>query len=408
MEKEEIQHITVNYAKENDIYIKITNDDTKKTIIKKITNHPSEILVIKARTGEHFIIEKQVSDLMAAFDINTHEKLDEFFTQNKLADYLMIDNRNYREISNGSISVFIDEYNLQYMDNQAIYYKEHYADKQIDDKIKITGNQFYNTIKYYHEIIDKIMSGNINILDNIPLRKNGTFQKNRRIPIATANVSDGATYDDYPTKSELALTLTTYDMYYNYGADILKPTNETHARLSIIYLDGAKKLIPLINKNGTITNLALKTQYLKQTDVKPGSVYKEKSGTAYLYIGKINCIKLPEINDTNYHEKCHVHPSRHHYIRYTKKIQEMTNAYPTLDKLLSAIFKAHTYDPFSTRIEPRKFVSFEETVYADDTDNYASITLIPPDVTIELGCFKTAFTRDNKNYAIAMESEIDD
>lgn len=67
----------------------------------------------------------------------------------------------------------------------------------------------------------------------------------------------------------------------------------------------------LLNADMSVNDVVSRAKNLKDTDIKPGGVYAEKSGTEYLYLGHVD------------YDFSHSQSDHYIYIRYTKKVQSL-------------------------------------------------------------------------------------
>ena len=99
-----------------------------------------------------------------------------------------------------------------------------------------------------------------NLFDLIPLKKDSTFQKARRIYIYDNGISycETDSSGEYITGRRIALAIVPYGInpWYEF-MDMNEKVDEHRARLAITIVSGVRKLHPLLNKS-------LKIQDIKQ------------------------------------------------------------------------------------------------------------------------------------------------
>ena len=253
------------------------------------------------------------------------------------------------------------------------FLKAHPNDPIWEDS-KVTGTQYYDKIKELITVANDLMDGEItsqNLLDLLPIKKDGTFIENRKIPIFKNGISYGANYYDYVAAGSLALCVITHNTWcYDKSYDLKQPVSKKRARLAITIIETGKKIVPLINKDRTLNDIKKKAVYLKQEDVHPGCIYKEKSGSEYLYLGKVSFIHTkPEFG--RYYKSAN---KSHEYIRMTKKLREW---YDSEDSILNFMVKyTQKYEPeempMSRRENPRKFTELVDDRFNDYLNNLKS------------------------------------
>lgn len=138
--------------------------------------------------------------------------------------------------------------------------------------------------------------------------------------------------------------------------DQMEFCSKTRAKLVIRERNGLVKKY-LLNADMSVNDIVSRAKNLKDTDVKPGSVYAEKSGTEYLYLGRIG------------YDFKHSKSGHYVYIRYTKKIQSLIDK--AKDNGVSSLndFNVNVLLPdadkftFSRRDNARKFVKEVKKIF---------------------------------------------
>lgn len=324
------------------------------------------------------------------------EQINEFTTFEDVINLFFKQKSEVREISNGVSSIFLDEDNMAYCLMMAEEVQKQYGSNKIPD-MNITGDDYLLNVKEMIQVAEDIIDGKLlpDIFDLIPIKKDKTFTKNRTIPIFLNNIIDAAAYEGYVEKNELMLSIVTHGTWtYDKHYDLSEETTKNRARLCITWKEGAKKIVPLLSKDLKVNDITTKATYLKDNDVKAGCIYKEKSGSEYLYLGKIVIIKGYDIKNTVlYHS---IRPC-HTYIRVTKKIMDFIDKAKSFDDFLQMYVDSKIksfYDelPLSMRESPRKFVEKTNNKFEDKDFSVVNDSNTPIE---EL---KGLFTREESTY----------
>lgn len=269
---------------------------------------------------------------------------------------MFLDKRTYPEITNGKASVYLDEFNMDCWRREADKAFQKYADNPLPG-LKISGREYKKKVEIMISTAYDIMSGKIisDVLDKIPIKKDGTFQLGRVIPVFTNGIVNAESYSEYMTIEKLYLCI--YPICDEYGCEpvdynVLEQCSKTRAKMVIRPLNGAKTC--LLNADLSVNNIVTKTKNLKDEDINPGVVYAEKTGTEFL------CLR----NDVKNKDFM--------YIRYTKKTQKMVseameNGISNMDDFFSQVIQPKLdADAISVswRRNPRKFVKKVKKVFA--------------------------------------------
>lgn len=257
------------------------------------------------------------------------------------------------EISNGKVTVRLDEYNLKKMLAKAEQVKTQYGPNKVvtwvnpqdpahKEYASYTGDKYYERVKKMVDVAHGIMDESLvpDLLSVLPLKKDGTFKRDQTIVLFDGKISDAATYDYYTTGDKMCLGITTGGDWWSENKGDVKVDGNT-GRLAIVTLNTTRKLYPLLNEKLELQDIKTRTKYIKQADVKPGWVYEEKSGTKYLYFG------IVDTGDPNW--------MPHYYARYTKKLEKLAKQATSLAELAYLVGKEDC--SVSTRVNPRKFVA---------------------------------------------------
>lgn len=275
-----------------------------------------------------------------------------------------------KEITNGTAAIRLDEYNMSKMLDKAKAIKARYgSDKvvtwenpnDVNDKMyaSYTGDKYYERVKKMCDVAYQLMEGDIvpRLFEKLPLKKDGTFKQEQTIIVFDGKISDIETYDGYVSGSKMFLGITTGDDFYSeYDSKGSIAVAARTARLAIMTMKTTRKFYPLLNEELEVQDIKTKTKYLKQADVKPGSVYAEKSGTKYLYVGVADHRRgcCPSSNDY------------HLYVRYTKKIEQAVKGCESLEELQDVLEEIELN--WSCRENPRKFVSLVEKIVPEEDE----------------------------------------
>lgn len=251
---------------------------------------------------------------------------------------MMLKNKANREINGVNASVFLDEYNMEYYLRQADRALKKYGRNRMS-RSRMTGEQFYEKIHEMVDVANQIMNKTLvpNLFDLIPLKKDGTFQKARRIYIYDNGISycETDSAGEYISGERIALAIVPYGInpWYEF-MDMNEKVDEHRARLAITIVSGVRKLYPLLDRSLKIQNIKTKSTYIKQEDLKPGKIYKEKSGTEYLFLGGISIVSYPSTTPNLILTSKNKHIYGCEYLRVTKKVRDVLDGCNSLDEFL--------------------------------------------------------------------------
>lgn len=405
LKQEDISPMTELQAKKAGIYYEVTPTTTKSDILSFFMKHNCSYVYIKTRNGQDVILDifKVVGPDFegSSFEASTGKLKHEFLNEKQLLQICLNPPKTVKEIYGPNASIFLDEYNLNYYLDEAKKILTKYGKGKIRSS-SLTGEKYYQKIKQMIDIAHMIMNKQQlpDIFDLIPLKKDGTFQANRRIYI----FENGLTNYEYGYRIALCIvpdeTVEFRDEY-----DMSENVNEYRARLAIAFIMGVKKANILLDRNLEIQDIKKKVRYLKQEDLNVGAIYKEKNGTEFLFLGRI-VISYEDISIG----MLYLHPLKYtdsnpiryyHYVKVTKKIRELIDKSGNLDEFLELlanekIKKSYdSYDDFgfSRRRDttPRKFV--EETSFPFKGKGWVNVNQFGAHATAGLPC-KVMFTLD--------------
>lgn len=367
-----IKPVSKDFAIKNNKYYKIQPNDTATSIGKALHQQKLKYtqakekdawLFIQKPNGCQIILDMRTVSSSYIYDAATGEKLQKFLNSKECIKYLLQNQTQYPEISDGTNSIYLDEYNIQKALCAAQKIQQTYGDSKISDS-NITGDDYLLRIKQLIGIAYGIIHNNLvsNIFDLLPLKKNGTFPIKRKIVIYKNNITRASSEDGYVSSTQIALCIQTHgsESWFDHH-DPKEEVNPHRARLIITSIDSAKKIYPLLDENLHVQDIKSKTSYLPNDQIQAGHIYQEKSGTEYLYLGNIS-IQSTKTATFQTTCKCGIYTA-HHYIRATKKIKDLLSKVKSLDELLEIITneKCKTYfdspqEFMSVREKPRKFV----------------------------------------------------
>lgn len=366
-----VKAMTKEQAIEQNRFYEVTPTDDVQTLHSILTKTTTPYLYVIARNKRHVLLDLQSIDvnMITVLHPDTGEILHYIIPIENVMTILLNDIQ-YPEYTDETLSVFLDETNMEFYSDLAATLAAKYKDTKIEN-MTITGNQYLEKTKQMIQVAHDLINGKLipDLFQKIPgiRKKDHTFTENRKIPIFKNNLYDAENCYDYVNKSELVLCIVTHgtwDFYQPY--DMSQTVSPTRARLALTDIQGAKKIYPLLNKDLSVNDIVSKTRYLKQDQICPGGIYQEKSGTNYLYLGNISILNdesydIQKQFDPNDPQKQGVYTS-HCYIRMTKKIQRIIDESPDMDIFLQNYIKPHLNTdceviPLSTRMNPRKFVA---------------------------------------------------
>ena len=163
---------------------------------------------------------------------------------------------DYPEITNGITSIYLDEFNISCWRDVAKRIEKQYQDDRVPTT-KISGIEYCKRINQMIDIAEKIIKKEMipNIFDLIPIKKDGTFQVNRTIPIFSNGI--GRTYsfdaggDYYSEKARIQLCIISECESLS-DCDVLEDISR--GRLIIRSRDNVPKR-ELLNPDMTVNNL---------------------------------------------------------------------------------------------------------------------------------------------------------
>lgn len=407
LKKEYISPMTKAQAKGKGIYYEVTSSTTKSDILdffdKHNRPHNRSYVYVKTRSGKEVILEVfKISPYFegSSYEASTGKLKHEFLDEKQLLQICLNPATKKMEINDGKTTIFLDEYNLRFYMDDAKKVLRTYGKDKIPD-MSITGEQYYQKIKEMYDVAYQIMNKQLlpNIFDLIPLKKDRTFQANRRIYIYENGVSC------YEHGYKIALCIVPDEtVEFRDEYDMSEDANEYRARLAISFIMGVKKANILLDRDLKIQDIKKKVRYLKQEDLNVGAIYKEKNGAEFLFLGRI-ALSYEFTRDYT----LYVHPLEYtdckpikyyYYIKVTKKIREIIDKSKNLDEFLELLANEKlkvSFDDFGFSVRrdtvaaPRKFV--EETSFPFEGKGWVNVNKFGVHATPGLPC-KVMFTMD--------------
>lgn len=361
----------------------ITKDDTKESLEKFFAGYKERYLLLRRMTGDEWLLDfafnpaYQKPGEVAILNPEDGEFLTYFCYESNseydgpcwwCTDYAVsafLRKKRYQEITNGKVSVYLDEFNIQCWKDAAEKVAEHYGNNIIPES-NLTGVQYKQKVDQMINVAYGIMDGSVapDIFNQIPLKKDGTFQADKTIPIFSngigyANVDIDANSNSYIDACGVQLCIFAEQSEFGHEPadyDQMEFCSKTRAKLVIRERNGLVKKY-LLNADMSVNDVVSRAKNLKDADVKPGSVYAEKSGTEYLYLGHVDY-------DFNHSQSDH-----YIYIRYTKKVQSLADEAKKSGIVTVNDFNMKVLLPdidkftFSRRDNARKFVKEVKKIF---------------------------------------------
>lgn len=361
----------------------ITEDDTMESLVKFFAEYKEKYLLLQRMTGDEWLLDfafnpayqkpgevailnPEDGEFLTYFCYESNSEYDGPYwwcTDNAVSAFLR--KKRYPEITNGKVSVYLDEFNIQCWKDATEKVAEHYGNNIIPES-NLTGIQYKQKVEKMIDVAYSIMDGAVapDIFNQIPLKKDGTFQADRTIPVFSNGIGYVDTYIGANSNSYIdacGVQLCIFAEQSEFGHepadyDQMEFCSKTRAKLVIRERNGLVKKY-LLNADMSVNDIVSRAKNLKDTDVKPGSVYAEKSGTEYLYLGRIG------------YDFKHSKSGHYVYIRYTKKIQPLIDK--AKDNGVSSLndFNVNVLLPdadkftFSRRDNARKFVKEVKKIF---------------------------------------------
>lgn len=239
----------------------------------------------------------------------------------------------------------------------------------ITPEIKQQYKQEINRLQNLMEHIVDSYPDRLDIFQCLPLTKAGKFNNAQNTLIAdskctTANLFPGER-TMYPEKRTVQLRLMPY--YDSEDAFIRNQKMENVRELRLDWYDAIRKTTPVfdVDENPSAPKTT-RMSYLKDTDIKPGFVYEEKSGTQFLVLEgmQFGARYIYQQQDENPHGTRVIWygMTNHVYVRWTKKLESALSGTSDFNTFCHIMADSSKDSPWtfrsdvSVRDNPRKFV----------------------------------------------------
>lgn len=372
LKREDISPITVTDAKAKGIYFEVTPSTTVKDVLDYLNPYHLVFMYAKTRSGKEVVLEISSACEGSSFEPSTGKLTHEFLNKNQILFILFSEAKTPKEIYGPKASIFLDEYNLNYyMDNAKKILAKYGKDKL--PNVNITGEDYYKKMEEMVNVAHLIMDKKLvpDIFDLIPLKKDRTFQKSRRVYLFDNGISyfEPDSGGVYISGKRIALAIVPYGIntWFEY-LDMAEVVDKHRARIAITIVSGIRKIYPLLDKSLKVNDIKSKVTYINQADLEPGAIYKEKSGTEYLFLGGIHIVERLSTKPYHFLTSKDKHIDGCKYLKVNKKVKDLLDDCESLDEFLEKWAKVklkENYDEmgFSERVHTclRKFI--EKTSY---------------------------------------------
>lgn len=272
------------------------------------------------------------------------------------------------------------------------------GDRSMTEGLDCDAQTYISEMTRLTDLADRIVRhDDLDVFRYLPTTKAGAFAKNKNILLTDTKCSQ--TYNgEYFSKKSLQLRL---EWPWCVPDNVRKTVNTDNLMvLRIEMYDASKKMEPVFDGHGdphVVTQT--KASYLKPGDLIPGHVYREKSGTEYLYLGIIPVkTELFLAKDGEYPDGvvpsegdvCNFSGSYVH-IRWTAKLKDAIGRPKDLTDFLTAYtdIVPEWRDKVSLRAKPRSFT--EEVCKAFDGTVVRPATLRTPNRPENWGGYSYSF-----------------
>ena len=297
-----------------------------------------------------------------------------------MAEHLIYSTRpEGRIISNGRLNILVLDENLQDIRANVC---EQVARLLYEESPKIDTEAWQSAAEQLCQLAEKIVSPDfeIDIFDYLPLTKSGNFPQNQNPLIAEAKLKFGKQFTTawraYPINHRLQLRLV--PAFINEMDWIQNNPMDDTMILKIQFFRTTRKQAPIFDENGNPTKvITTRAAYLNDTDIKPGYVYEEKSGTQYLCITNCPLYCDAVYTDsatgqvTSYKRVYAVPDYKNVYIKWTKTLAKALGQDTSFNNIVRVLAgKDKTNDVItrcSIRENPRKFIREVATVFDANT-----------------------------------------
>lgn len=306
-------------------------------------------------------------------------------------------NGNITVLQKGTCAIVIDESHI--MRRKGLIAAALAGDESITEDMDCTPCVYAKEASRLVDIAERIMKQDgFDLFGVLPLTKSGTFPKNRGILLADSKCTQ--TYnDEYFSRKALQLRLEW--LYVTDGAKRLLQEPCDAITLRIDWHDASKKQEPVFDADGNPHTVArARASYLKPESLVPGRVYREKTGTEWLYLG-ILPVKSETFfcNDGDYPDRIVPSEGRtrdmslgYAHVRWTSKLASAIGRPKDMTDFLLAYTDLVPIwrEKISLRAHPRKFT--EEVLEAFDGTAVRQATIRTPNQPME-GSYKYSFVQ---------------
>lgn len=247
------------------------------------------------------------------------------------------------EITEGKLTVGVDVNNMNRAVNTSM---QDFAGKSMqymmeEYHMKIDGNTYCSEIVRLTNIANMIVNGGIpNFMKCLPVTKQGLLPKNRFIEVADSLIKSVGRYDGYVSGYRISLVLDTVPEPWERDTADPRLGTGLFGVLKIKDVNRIEKASPIINRDGTLNNMSGMTntdrpKYLKDSEVRPGGIYRDKDGKDWLYLGLAfwglgNFTIIPEGHPSLTNSKAEKY---YMYLPYTKKMEALLQKTDSLQQL---------------------------------------------------------------------------
>lgn len=295
-------------------------------------------------------------------------------------------NMSYKQIQKGKLTIILFDEEEQSALNigKQVMESLQYEIQTRQYKGKLTPIDIMDDVRRLIRLEYEIMNSNT-IFDYLPLTKDGNMPMNKNILLADSRYTFIRRLDSgVVTKARIQLRLTPC---YETEMDFIRNTPIRNVqKLEIKAYDITKNTqTPIFDAITCLPHKpeqAKKVKYLLDSEIIPGRVYAEKSGTEYLFLGQIIVDNETWSESWTKPDESKGYPY-YFYIRVTNKLkdaihkQNITNL-NSLYRMLAASctdISATWITKCSKREKPRKFVSKVETLIEDSVIKNDSFTV---------------------------------
>ena len=160
----------------------------------------------------------------------------------------------------------------------------------------LTRNEVTNILLDFKNIIDAILSGQVDIFPCIPLTKQGQFSKNKNFVVKSSKVTTALVTNEWTSSDRLQLKLVNKlapDQIAGNPKLYLEPSDySTTGDGKTLYLEvgfysnaNPRDEVIFDENNNMHAITCIKKRYLKDDEILVGHKYEDAKGNAYMYLG---------------------------------------------------------------------------------------------------------------------------